>query len=62
MPTCRFYPEYGRIEDEEILTNGEERKKIRDATTRDWKRAERARITNRVFTNRDSNTVRMIHP
>jgi hypothetical protein len=50
VPTCCFYPEYGRIEDEEILANGEERKRIRDATTRDWKRAERARITNRVFT------------
>jgi hypothetical protein len=50
VPTCRFYPEYGVITDEEILANGEERKRKRDATTRDWKRAERARITNRVFT------------
>lgn len=35
---------------EEILAKGEERKRIRDVTTRDWKRAERARKTNRVFT------------
>ncbi len=50
VPTCRFYPEYGRIKDEEVIADYENWKKERDATTRDEKRAERARKTNRVFT------------
>jgi hypothetical protein len=50
VPKCRFYPEYGRIEDEEVIADYENWKKERDATTRDEKRAERARKTNRVFT------------
>jgi hypothetical protein len=37
-------------ENDEILADAEERKRIRDATTKEQKRAERARITNRVYT------------
>ena len=49
VPSCRLYPEFGRIEDEEVIAHYEEIKRNRDATTRDWKRSERARKTNRVF-------------
>lgn len=30
VPTCRFYPEYGRIEDEEVFARGEQRKRERE--------------------------------
>jgi len=44
IPICRFYPEFGRIEDSEVIPYYEDWKRKRDATTRDEKRATRQRV------------------
>jgi hypothetical protein len=35
VPECRFYPETGRIEDDEVIAKYEKWKRDRDSTTRD---------------------------
>ena len=44
VPTCRFYPEYGHIEDDEVIAHYEGWKKKRDSTTREEKRERRQRV------------------
>lgn len=46
IPSCRFYPETGRIEDEEVIAEWEEVRRKRDATTREEKRERRQRVHN----------------
>lgn len=46
VPSCRFYPEYGRTEDDEVIVKYQGWKRKRDSMTREERRERRQRVHN----------------